>query len=171
MEVDYIEGYEDYIKNMLNKYGEVLEDGILSTHFIKIENEHYCIDVIEGFEEALKKLGSLERLYDKYFETLIKSIKSDLGKYKPKRIGHPTLIRIFNKKYSINYKNTELINEVIDTIIKNDYEIDFNVAGLRKGFCKEIYPSGYFYDEAVKKGVKMVYGSDAHCAKDLGSGY
>ena len=41
LEVDFIEGYEDKTTELLNKYGENLEDAILSVHFIKLENGEY----------------------------------------------------------------------------------------------------------------------------------
>lgn len=53
-EVDYIEGFEEEIKNNLNKYGEYLEDSILSVHMIKIEDKYYCMDFsCEEFEKIV----------------------------------------------------------------------------------------------------------------------
>ena len=98
----------------------------------------------------------------------MKSIRSDLGKFKPKRIGHPTLVRIFNKKYTANYSNVKLFQEIMDEINKGNYEIDYNTAGLRKEFCGEPYPGGEFYEMAMRNNVKMVYGSDSHFANDVG---
>ena len=68
----------------------------------------------------------------------------------------------------MDYKNEALIDKVIKTIKENGYEIDFNTAGLRKQYCKETYPSGVFLDKAIKNNIKMVKGSDAHSAKDVG---
>ncbi len=33
------------------------------------------------------------------------ALKSDLGPYKPKRIGHLNLVRRFNKEFPYNYEN------------------------------------------------------------------
>lgn len=172
LEVDYVEGYEEKIKKMLDNYGEYLDEGILSVHFLRLDDGYHCLDMsIDEFENISKLLGGVEKVYDKYFETLIKSINADLGRYKPKRIGHPTLVRIFNEKYPIDYKNEALIDNVIRTIKENGYEIDFNTAGLRKPYCKETYPSGVFLNKAIKNNIKMVKGSDAHSAKDVGKGF
>ncbi|MDB2090539.1 histidinol-phosphatase HisJ [Clostridium paraputrificum] len=169
LEVDYVEGYEEKIKLMLDSYGEYLDDGILSVHFLKLDDGYHCLDMsVDEFGNIAKILGGVEKVYDKYFETLIKSINADLGRYKPKRIGHPTLVRIFNEKYPIDYKNEALIDKVIKNIKENGYEIDFNTAGLRKAYCKETYPSGVFLDKAIKNNIKMIKGSDAHSAKDVG---
>ncbi|ETI89652.1 MAG: Histidinol-phosphatase, partial [Clostridium butyricum DORA_1] len=97
MEVDFIDGLEENTINLLNEYGPSMEDGILSVHFIKLGDEYTAIDWKEGFEKAVTYYGTVEKVYDKYYETLLKAVKYDLGEYKPKRIGHPNLIRIFNR--------------------------------------------------------------------------
>jgi len=168
LEVDFLEGYEEETKKYLDIYGPKLEDGILSVHFIKIGDSYIAIDWKPGFEEALEKLGTVENIYDKYYETLLKAIKADLGEFKPKRIGHPTLIRIFNQLYPIEYKNRELLEEIVKEIKKRDYEVDVNTAGLRKPYCKEIYVSDIFKELVEIYGVKKVYGSDSHTASDIG---
>jgi histidinol-phosphatase (PHP family) len=168
LEVDFLEGYEDETKDLLDIYGNKLEDGILSVHFIKIDNKYVAIDWKPGFEEALEKLGTIEKIYDKYYETLLKAIKSHLGEFKPKRIGHPNLIRIFNKLYPIEYKNKELLEEIAKALKNRDYEVDVNTAGLRKPYCGEIYVSDIFKELVDKYEVKKVYGSDSHTASDIG---
>ena len=170
-EVDYIDGLDEETKEILNKYGDNIEDSILSVHFVKFNGKMEPIDCLEFFESLLNKVGSLEKVYDLYFETLLKSIKADLGVYKPKRIGHPTLIRIFNNKYPIDYKNIELMERVVKEIKDNNYEIDFNTAGLRKPYCKEIYPSGEFLNLIKKYNVQVVYGSDSHKSEDVGKDF
>ena len=168
LEVDFVEGYEEEIKKMLNVYGPKVEDSILSVHFIKIGGKYTAIDWKPGFEEALNELGSVELIYDKYYETLLKAIKSDLGEFKPKRIGHPTLIRIFNNLYPLQYRNKELLEEIVKEIKERDYEVDVNTAGLRKPYCGEIYVSDIFKELVEKYEVKKVYGSDSHTASDVG---
>lgn len=168
-EVDYVEGLEDEIKEILNRFGEKIEDSILSVHFIKIDNEYYCIDFSpEEFGKLVRKLGSVEKLYDIYYETLLKAVKSNLGIFKPARIGHPTLVRIFNREFPLKYSNSKLLEEIIKEIKTRNYEVDFNTSGIRKPYCKEPYPSGQFAELVEKYEVKVVYGSDAHTAKDVG---
>jgi len=168
LEVDFLEGYEDKTTAMLNTYGPKLNDGLLSVHFIKIGNEFTDIDGKEGFERAIKALGNTEKVYDKYYETLLMSIKADLGEFKTKRIGHPNLIRIFNKLYPIQYKNKDLLEEIVKEIKQRNYEVDVNTAGLRKPYCGEIYVSDIFKELVEKYEVKKVYGSDSHTASDIG---
>ena len=144
-----------------------MEDGILSVHFIKIGDEYTAIDWREGFEKALTYYGNVEKVYDKYYETLLKAVKYDLGQYKPKRIGHPNLIRIFNKLYPIEYKNYDLLEELAEAIKSRDYEVDVNTAGLRKPYCGEVYVSNVFKDLVDRYEIRKVYGSDSHTSKDV----
>ena len=167
-EVDFLDGYEEETRKLLDEFGPQLEDGLLSVHFIKIGNKFTDIDGKEGFERAVQALGSTEKVYDKYYETLLKAIKSDLGEFKPRRIGHPNLIRIFNKLYPLEYKNKELLEEIAKELKKRDYEVDVNTAGLRKPYCGEIYVSGIFKELVEKYEIKKVYGADSHTASDVG---
>ena len=167
-EVDFVEGYEEETRKLLDIYGSKLEDSILSVHFIKIGHKYIAIDWKPGFEEALEKLGTVECIYDKYYETLLKAIQSDLGEFKPKRIGHPTLIRIFNNLYPVQYKNKELLEEIVKEMKNRNYEVDVNTSGLRKPYCGEIYVSDIFKELVEKYEVKKVYGSDSHTASDVG---
>ncbi len=170
-EVDYVEGYEGKTRELLDRFGYGMEDGIISVHFIKIGEKYLAIDVLEQFEEAIKKLGTIEKVYDKYYETLLLAIKADLGSFKPKRIGHPTLIRIFNNKYPSDYEPYDLLDKIAKEIKNNNYEVDINTAGLRKPYCKEVYPSGAFHDLVKKYNIATVYGSDAHRALDVGKDF
>ncbi len=170
-EVDFVEGYEGKTRELLNRFGYGIEDGIISVHFIKIGEQYLAIDVLEQFKEAIKKLGTIEKVYDKYYETLLLAIKADLGNFKPKRIGHPTLIRIFNNKYPCDYEPYELLDKIAKEIKNNNYEVDINTAGLRKPYCKEVYPSGAFLDLVKKYNIATVYGSDAHRSSDVGKDF
>ena len=50
-------------------------------------DRYYAIDCLDGFEALLKEIGSVEKIYELYYKTLLKSICCDLGQYKPRRIG------------------------------------------------------------------------------------
>lgn len=165
-EVDYIEGFEEEIKNRLNQYGPYLEDSILSVHMIKIEDKYYCMDFSsEEFEKIVNLLGSVEAVYNVYYDTLIKAINTDLGKYKPKRIGHLNLVRKYNKKFPYDYSTNQKLKELVKLIGEKGYELDYNVAGLFKEDCGETYISGYLAELVKQHNIKLVLGSDSHSAK------
>ena len=140
-EVDYIVGYETETTSFLNIVGPQIDDAILSVHFLKYNDEYTCIDYSEDtFLEFANKLGSVQAVYDLYYETLKQSISADLGKYKPKRIGHPTLIHKFQLAHGESINDDEHIKQVLQLMADNHCELDVNSAGLAKKFCKESYP-------------------------------
>lgn len=172
LEVDYIFEYEKETTDFLNKYGKYLDDSILSVHFLKLNGKYYCMDYDDRtFGEMVQEAGSLQALHENYYNEVIRSIKSDLGQYKPKRIGHITLVNKFQKLYPFTFSNQELVSKVLEAIKDNHMEIDFNVAGLRKEFCGETYPNAQIVKMAQKQNIPLIYGSDAHSARDVGKNY
>lgn len=166
-EVDYIEGYEKEIKNLLEAYGRYIDDSIISVHMLKIKDKYYLIDYSkEEFKKIIDTLGGIDKLYDKYYETVKKAIECDLGNFKPKRIGHLNLIRKYCKVFSYDYSNNQELESLVQAIQENNYELDYNISGKRKEHCGEVYISGYLLDLIKEKNINMVLGSDSHSSKD-----
>ncbi|MBS2970025.1 histidinol-phosphatase HisJ [Metabacillus sp. KIGAM252] len=171
-EVDYIEGFESATSKFLNDYGEAMDDSILSVHFLLNNGSYYCLDYSEeGFEEICRAAGSIEQTYDLYYRTVEKSILSDLGTWKPKRIGHITLAHKFQKLFPAPGQDLERISSLLDLIKAGGYELDYNTAGLRKKHCQNAYPYDSAARLAIEKGIPLVFGSDAHIASDIGADY
>ncbi|MCH1627581.1 histidinol-phosphatase HisJ [Fredinandcohnia quinoae] len=172
LEVDFIEGFEEETTTFLNEYGPILDDSILSVHFLKKGTQYYCVDYSpDMFNQMIKDYSSINHIYDAYYDTLLQSITSDLGKYKPKRIGHITLVHKFQKKYQPTSSFTNNILSILDQIAENELMLDYNGAGINKPLCKEPYPPNWVIEEAIKRKIPLIYGSDAHRSKDLNQGY
>ncbi|KAA0549087.1 histidinol-phosphatase HisJ [Bacillus sp. BGMRC 2118] len=171
LEVDYIEGYETEIREFLQKYGAFIDDSILSVHFLKHKEGYYCLDYSpEVFSTMISLFGSIEAIYKKYYETLLMSIRGDLGPFKPKRIGHITLVHKFQQKYPIQKRFEQEIVNLLDEMCIHHLQLDYNGAGTAKPLCREPYPPEWVIDEAIKRNIPIIYGSDAHQAKELGQG-
>ncbi|WP_147532635.1 histidinol-phosphatase HisJ [Bacillus marasmi] len=171
LEVDYIEGYEEEIKSFLNMYGPQLDDAILSVHFLKCNEQYECMDYSPDiFAKLVDGLGSVEAVYRKYYETLLLSVNSDLGPFKPKRIGHITLAHKFQRKFPIATRFETEMSKLLNAIKTNGYELDYNGAGCAKPLCREPYPPQWVVEKAIALNIPLVYGSDAHQVKDLGQG-
>ncbi|WP_404444519.1 histidinol-phosphatase HisJ [Sutcliffiella horikoshii] len=172
LEVDFIEGYEKDTSEILDELGPHLDDSILSVHFLKKNETYYCLDFSEDeFERIIGVFGGLSTVYDSYFSTVLKSIHSDLGTYKPKRMGHITLVEKFKKRFPHIRPTQEYTEPILDAIALKGYELDYNGAGFVKPLCKDSYPPTCIAKEAYKRKIPLVYGSDAHTAKGLGQGY
>lgn len=168
LEIDYITGFETETTDFLDTYGSYLDDSILSVHFLPFQDQYVCIDFSkEVYLNFVKKLGSPMSVYKLYYKTVMDSITSDLGKYKPKRIGHITLVHKFQHALSeIVDDHEDILGILIE--MKNRYiELDANSAGFAKPFCKESYPPIPYISLAKELGIPIVFGSDAHQAKDL----
>ncbi|MET0785847.1 MAG: histidinol-phosphatase HisJ, partial [Paenisporosarcina sp.] len=71
LEVDYIQGFEEGTRNLLNKIGHHLDDSILSVHFLLHQNKYICIDFSpEQFTLFVEEVGSLRTVYEYYYDTL-----------------------------------------------------------------------------------------------------
>lgn len=172
LEIDFIEGFEQETTQTLNKVGTKLDDAILSVHFLKLGERYDCVDYSpQGFEEMIKVYGSVEEIYKKYYETVQMSVEADLGAFKPKRIGHITLVHKFQNRFPFHGDEKTALDHLLKAIKKEDYELDYNGAGTAKPLCREPYPPDWVIQEARKLQIPLVYGSDAHQAKELGQGF
>ncbi|WLR44193.1 histidinol-phosphatase HisJ [Bacillus carboniphilus] len=173
LEVDYIEGFQKEITDFLNDYGPMLDDSILSVHFLKTHQKWLCIDYSrEMFQEVINQLGGIEKVYERYYQVYLEAVESDLGFFKPKRMGHLTLVRKFNKKFPITTSyETKIIREIFKKMSSSQYQLDMNTAGTRKKDCGQIYPTETILQEAMQYKIPLIFGSDAHCANDVGADY
>jgi histidinol-phosphatase (PHP family) len=171
LEIDYIEGFEEETKYFLNKYGPQLDDAILSVHFLKNGSRYDCVDYSPDlFNKMISNYGSIDQIYQKYFETVKKSINANLGIYKPKRMGHITLIKKFHKKFPAKQSFEKEIWDLLKLVKEKEYELDYNGAGTAKPLCRETYPPDWVIAKAKKLQIPLVYGSDAHQVKELNQG-
>ena len=171
LEVDYIDGWEQETTAFLNEIGPYLDDSILSVHFLKNQSEWYCLDYSEKeFGHIIEQYQSVDQLYKAYYHTLRKSIISDLGAFKPKRVGHISLITKFQKRYPSSVPLESYLLPILSLIKECGYEMDLNTAGLYKPLCGDTYPPISFIQAAIKMGIPLCYGSDAHHPADLGRG-
>ncbi|WP_377888152.1 histidinol-phosphatase HisJ [Alkalihalobacillus sp. R86527] len=172
LEVDYIEGFEEETRAFLDKVGSKLDDAILSVHFIHHNNQYTCLDYSpESFEELVNALGSVENVHKKYYETVYRSLTADLGDYKPKRLGHISLVNKFQKKFQLDISSSHLVTTILDEVKKQGLSLDYNGAGTVKPLCKEPYPPSWVIEEAESRKIPLIYGSDAHSSKGIGQGF
>ncbi|MDR0138046.1 histidinol-phosphatase HisJ [Metabacillus idriensis] len=171
-EIDYIEGFERETESFLSEYGQYIDDAVLSVHFLKLNGQYYCADFHEiTFEQMIEAAGSLKLLHIKYYETMLAAVKSNLGPHKPKRLGHLTLINKFQKRFPADFNIKDMQHDLLHAVKEQNMELDFNVAGLRKDLCGAIYLHPWMISEAKKQNIPLIYGSDAHSAKDVGAHY
>nr|WP_175444200.1 histidinol-phosphatase HisJ [Alkalicoccus daliensis] len=169
LEVDFIEGYEKETKEFLNAIGPQIDDAILSVHFLKTKDGYWCLDYHEDtFHKLISSAGSLKKVYQLYYETVIQSVQADLGRFKPERVGHMTLVHKFQKLFPADFNDSYFIDEVLQEVQKNNMSLDVNTAGLLKKHCREHYPPAGTLKKAQALHIPFVYGSDAHASSGVG---
>ena len=175
LEVDYIPGHETWTRNLLTRYGLDIDDALLSVHFLEGKGGWRCVDHSpDDFHEGLlEPYGSMEAVHRAYWFQVKQSILVDLGPYKPLRVGHLSLIHKFQRRFPLEnpFLFKPQIEEILDLIKANQMELDLDAAGLFKPDCLETYPPDWIVREAIRRGIPMVYGSDAHSVRGVGQGF
>ncbi|MFP7169274.1 histidinol-phosphatase HisJ [Terribacillus sp. 7520-G] len=172
-EVDFIRGFEQETEQFLDMYGPEMDDGILSVHMLQAPDDSwFCIDYSkEEFGRAARAFGGLTPLYKAYYTSLLASIEADLGRFKPKRIGHITLIQKFQLAYPKPADFSKEQQHILEITKRKGYKLDVNTAGLFKPLCKEIYPPAELLEHAAELGIPLVPGSDSHEAIGIAKGF
>lgn len=176
-EVDYLPSFENWTKEFLAEYGPRTQDGILSVHFQAGQDGWWCLDYTpEEFSKGLiAYYPDFPAIYTAYYKLIEQSLKADLGPYKPKRLGHLTLVKkfehFFPEETAFSQTNHQQISHLLVEIAKKNYQLDFNTAGLDKPFYKQTYPSKTIIQEAQTLAIPFVFGSDAHSIAEVGRHY
>jgi histidinol-phosphatase (PHP family) len=157
MEVDYIPGYEDWIRELAGRHD--WDYFIGSVHYV---SESWDIDNPARLSEW-KQREPME-VWTAYFERLTMAAESGLFEI----IGHADLC----KKFGFYPKEdcTPLHRRFLEAAKKSETAIELNTAGLRKD-CKEIYPSPALLKIAAELGVPITFGSDAHAPGEVGMNF
>lgn len=177
IELDFLSGQEAYSRLLLREYGPYLDDGLLSVHLIPGQDGLRCVDHDpEDFRAGLiKYYGSYHLAQQAYYQTVREAVQADLGRYKPKRIGHLCLCnkfqQVLNPQGEENEQTTKQARELLLYLGQAGYSLDVNVAGLFKQHCGQIYLLPWMAKLAQEQRIPLIYGSDAHGVAEVGRAY
>ncbi|OMD77780.1 MULTISPECIES: histidinol-phosphatase HisJ [Paenibacillus] len=160
LEADYIEGYEEQIREILSPYPWDYLIG--SVHFLGEWDitDHRQVHGWEG-KDALQ-------VYRLYYDAVKKSALSGLYDI----IGHMDVIKRFGygpqtPEGTAEVRALEL--ETLKVIADRGIAMELNASGLTKP-CAEMFPAEHLLQEALKLGIPLTLGSDAHDPAKLGDG-
>lgn len=154
LEVDYLPGHEDWIRDLAGRYA--WDYFIGSVHYI---DGGWDIDNPTKIEQWRKR--DAYEVWAAYFERLTAAASSGLFQC----IGHPDLPKKFC--FMPDRDCTPLFERFLDAAAARGVAIEINTAGLRKD-CREMYPSPAFLRLARERGVGLSFGSDAHQPGEVG---
>ena len=175
LEMDYLHGNEAFSDQLLAPYADVLEDAVVSVHFLPGEGGMYCIDfTADDFRRnLLSAYGSMDSVAEAYFDHVERSIAWAAKLPMRKRIGHPLLITKFRRE--LPPIDETLIRRRLEGIAgllaQSGVGLDVNTAGLRVPACGQAYAPAWFIRRCAEAGVEIVYGSDSHKPEHVGFGY
>lgn len=160
LEADYIEGYEDQIREILSPYSWDYLIG--SVHFLGEWDitDHRQVHGWEGKDEL--------EVYRLYYDAVKKSALSGLYDI----IGHMDVIKRFGYGPQTPEGKAEVKALELDTlkvIADSGIAMELNASGLFKP-CAEMFPAEHLLQEAFKLGIPLTLGSDAHDPAKLGDG-
>ncbi|MBR2566230.1 MAG: histidinol-phosphatase HisJ [Paenibacillus sp.] len=159
LEGDYIEGWETEIRSIIERYPWDYVIG--SVHFLGEWD-------ITDFRQTHHWEGKdVLEVYRQYYDAVSKA--AGTGMYDI--IGHADVIKRFG--YVPAPEQTEerlaLENAALQAIAKSGCAMELNASGLSKP-CAEMFPSRRMLTEAIRLGIPLTMGSDAHDPMKLGDG-
>jgi histidinol-phosphatase (PHP family) len=154
LEVDYLPGYEDWIRDLAARHP--WDYFIGSVHYV---SESWAID--SPYALSNWKDRDPFEVWTAYFERLTMAAESKLFDI----IGHADLC----KKFCFYPKEDcgPLFTRFLEAARRAGVAIELNTSGLRKD-CQEIYPSLRIARQAAELGIPITFGSDAHAPGEVG---
>ncbi|AIQ50228.1 histidinol-phosphatase HisJ [Paenibacillus sp. FSL R7-0331] len=160
LEADYIEGYEEQIRELLSPYPWDYLIG--SVHFL---GEW---DITDHRQTAGWEGKNVMDVYRRYYDAVQKSALSGLYDI----IGHMDVIKRFgygpqSKEEQAEARELEL--STLQVIASSGTAMELNASGLTKP-CAEMFPAEHILQQAYRLGIPLTLGSDAHDPAKLGDG-
>lgn len=176
-EFDYIDGCQEWTKSQLLKYGDLIDDAILSVHFLPTDQGLRAVD--DDFDDfcdgVLKYYKTPVGVARKYLSTVLEAVKWQCEN-KPFRYGHITLYRKWRKCFPEetvwdDHRTKRLFDKILKRVSRQNDMLDCNMSGLAKFTQCESSPYVSIIERANEQGIKLVYGSDAHDSSNIDQGF
>lgn len=160
LEADYIEGYEDEIRALLDPYPWDYLIG--SVHFL---GEWDITDYrqVHGWEGQ-----DVLEVYRRYYNAVTKAASAGLYDF----IGHLDVIKRFGYVAQTAAEAEEvrgMERKALQAVASAGIAMELNASGLTKP-CAEMFPAPHMLKEALALGIPLTLGSDAHDPAKLGDG-
>ncbi|WP_422659179.1 histidinol-phosphatase HisJ [Paenibacillus sp. EC2-1] len=157
LEGDYIEGYERHIEKIIQDYPWDYVIG--SVHFLG-EWDITDFRQTHGWEGK----DPLD-VYRKYYDAVQKAAATGLYDI----MGHLDVIKRFGFSPGVEHTDEVIALEqaALAAVSRSGKAMELNASGLSKA-CEEMFPSRRMLEEAIRLGIPLTLGSDAHQPQKLG---
>jgi histidinol-phosphatase (PHP family) len=161
MESEWYPGCGPWVAELRGRFG--LDYVVGSVHHVG----GICFDFSkEDYARAAQQAGGIVPMYAAYFDAQLEMMQV----IQPEVVGHLDLIRLYDQDYRRNLSESKVWERVqrnLGWIRQGDTVIDVNARALLKGQM-EPYVCLPIMDEAVRLGIGVAYGDDAHGMSDVG---
>jgi len=157
LEVDYLPGYEDWIKQLAARHP--WDYFIGSVHYV---SETWAVD--NPYKLSEWKNRDPWEVWSVYFDRLTMAAATGFFEI----IAHADLPKKFGHRPKQDC--TPLYEKFLDAAKKHNCAIELNTAGLRKD-CREIYPNRDLLKLAFARNIPITFASDAHSPKEVGMNF
>ena len=184
-EVDYVPGDPDFPMTYLSRYAPWVRDAVLSVHFLPGRSESstsplrrcgalFPLDVTaEAFrQDLLSGPEDLSVVRSRYWRTVEEAVREAQSWHTgiAWRIGHLDVVGKFTRALGPfdRARDHDRALRTLETIAEAGFALDVNASGIDVDERREVYPEPDLLREAMRLGVPLVYGSDAHRSRDVG---
>lgn len=175
LELDYLPGREDFTLGLVEESMPRLDEALISVHYLPgkggMRNVNYTP---EDFEEGLVgHYGSTAAVIEEYFDHVEAALEFASGLPVPVRLAHPALIRKFRLALPgfDDARVDERLRALLPKLEREGIGLDANTSGLEIPSCGEAHVPEWMVGECLARGIRCVYGTDAHAPHLLGSGW
>lgn len=175
LELDYLFEREAFSNRMLEHFGDRMEEAVVSVHYLPGKGGMRCVDFTSADfrDHLLSYYGSMDKVATEYYLHVGLAVDWAAKLPLPVRLGHVQLIEKFAADLPPIDPGliAEHLHRLLEQLEKTGIGIDVNTAGMRVRTCGRPYVPEWFVGECVKRGIPLVFGSDAHKPEHVGSGW
>jgi len=134
----------------------------ISYHFLETVNGH--LNMVSRKQEnidALDQFG-VEKVIRIYYGGLRQAVEELPGNI----LCHLDAVLRHHPSIRFTDEHMRLIDDLLDAVARKNMAVEVNTSGYR--LKNEPFPSRYFLKKAIKRGIPLVAGSDAHRPEDVG---
>lgn len=136
----------------------------VSYHFMRNPNGDYDFNLVSRKERNITAIATYgcDRVLQNYFKTLTDAVQCLPGTV----LCHLDAALRFQPGVSIDNTSLQSIRTLLTAVKKKGMALELNCSGFR--IRGEAFPAPFIVEEAIKLGIPLLPGSDAHRPEDVG---
>ena len=135
----------------------------VSYHFMRVGNRHYNLVSRKYYNiEALGEQG-VSKVVSDYFAVMLEAVETIPAEV----VCHLDAVMRYHPQIKLESGHFRQIEEILDAMAAREMALEVNASGCR--MRGEPFPAKEIIQEALRRNISLVAGSDAHRPEDVGS--